>query len=47
MTRGCTLLTNTSSSQKIVFVLQFNTPTDSGKFEQTVGPKEEVLLGGV
>lgn len=43
--KGCPVLTNNSSSQKITFVLKFNTPTDSGTFEQTVGPKEDVGLG--
>jgi hypothetical protein len=43
--KGCPILTNVSSSNKITFVLKFNTPTDSSTFEQTVGPREDSFLG--
>lgn len=41
--RGCTYLKNKSSSQKITFVLQYGTV--DYKYEKTVGPQEEEILG--
>jgi hypothetical protein len=40
---GCTILTNTSSSSKISFILKY--PTVDYKWEQTVGPNEDAILG--
>jgi hypothetical protein len=41
--KGCTILKNNSTSQKITFVLQYG--TIDYKFESTVGPQEEEVLG--
>ncbi|WP_426581252.1 hypothetical protein [Mucilaginibacter sp. R-33] len=41
--KGCTILKNTSTSEKITFVLQYGSV--DYKFETRVGPQEESVLG--
>ncbi len=40
--KGCSVLTNTSSSDKIVFVMKFD--TIDYKWEETVGPQEDRVI---
>ena len=41
--KGCTILTNKSTSEKITFVLQYGSV--DYKFETSVGPQEYSILG--
>lgn len=41
--KGCTTLTNNSSTEKITFVLKYATINYS--YEKTVGPKEQTIVG--